>query len=279
MAYPKRPLEFYGLPAVSPPSEEMRRALAEQDCPFRERRCIKVRKSEPGQTIGACVVGFQGAAILICPHRMTDGGTIFRNAALLLSDDAQRRGRIRVVPEVTMPGGSIDYFIVAFGNRGEILDFVGLEIQTLDTTATKGVWDCRVDLAAGRRLATRYEYGMNWKMTAKTILVQILHKAGTFEMLGKKLVLTIQREFFRYLQENFRFEHVREAQDADPVHFHVYDLKPRENQRAGLVLVDRYSVPAAAIPEIIHGSDESVTLEEAERRIGAKARAAFDLPA
>src|SRR5690606_33025645 len=196
MAYPKRPLEFYGLPAVSPPSEEMRRALAEQDCPFRERRCIKVRKSEPGQTIGACVVGFQGAAILICPHRMTDGGTIFRNAALLLSDDAQRRGRIRVVPEVTMPGGSIDYFIVAFGNRGEILDFVGLEIQTLDTTGTKGVWDCRVDLAAGRRLATRYEYGLNWKMTAKTILVQILHKAVTFEMLGKKLVLTIQREFF-----------------------------------------------------------------------------------
>src|SRR5690606_23571208 len=112
MANPKRPLEFYGLPAVSPPSAEKRRALAEQDCPFRGSRCIKVRKSNPEQTIGACVVGFKGAATLICPHRMTDEGTIFGDATLLLSDDAQRRGRIRVVPEVTMPGGNIDYFVV-----------------------------------------------------------------------------------------------------------------------------------------------------------------------
>lgn len=278
MPYPKRPLEFYGLPVVSPPSEEMRRALAEQVCPFRGRRCIKVRKSNPEQTIGACVVGFQGDAILTCPYRMTDRGTIFVNAARLLSEDAQERGRvIRVVPEVTMPGGSIDYFVVAFDNLRQVIDFVGLEIQTLDTTGSSGIWQCREDLAAGRPLATSYSYGMNWKMTAKTILMQILHKAGTFELLGKKLVLAIQYEFFDYLRRNFRFEHVRPADNADPVHFHVYHVGRRPDSRLQLTLGAPYSVPMAAIPEMIHGSDEAVSFAEAARRISLKAHAAFDL--
>jgi hypothetical protein len=38
---------------------------------------------------------------------------------------------------------------------------------------------------------TAKTFGMNWKMTAKTILVQLHHKLETFEHLGKHLVLVI----------------------------------------------------------------------------------------
>ncbi|MGH9931853.1 MAG: hypothetical protein ACREA9_21860, partial [Pyrinomonadaceae bacterium] len=44
-----------------------------------------------------------------------------------------------------------------------------------------------------------YKYGINWKMSAKTILVQMHHKAAAFESIGKKLVLAVQTEFFRYI--------------------------------------------------------------------------------
>ena len=75
----------------------------------------------------------------------------------------------------------MDYFVVSV--RGDrIADFVGVELQTLDTTGT--VWPERQRLLA--ELTVRREdneeasskpFGMNWKMTAKTILVQMHHKS------------------------------------------------------------------------------------------------------
>jgi hypothetical protein len=94
-----------------------------------------------------------------------------------------------VVPEVAMPGGSIDYFVVS-SNDEEITDYAGIEIQGLDTTGSGGIWGAREDLLRGE-LAPPYQYGINWKMSAKTILVQMHHKAAAFEALGKKLILVL----------------------------------------------------------------------------------------
>ena len=72
-----------------------------------------------------------------------------------------------------------------------------MELQTLDTTGT--VWPERQrllgELAVPREdnaEASSKSFGMNWKMTAKTILVQMHHKSQTFEHLNKKLVLVVQ---------------------------------------------------------------------------------------
>lgn len=57
-----------------------------------------------------------------------------------------------------MPGGNIDFFFVA--SDGVIIrDYVGIEIQTLDTTGSGGIWNAREDVMAGR-LAESYEYGI-----------------------------------------------------------------------------------------------------------------------
>ena len=42
-----------------------------------------------------------------------------------------------VVPEVSIPGGSVDYFLVSVKDE-KVRDFVAIEFQTLDTTGT--VW-------------------------------------------------------------------------------------------------------------------------------------------
>jgi hypothetical protein len=111
------------------------------------------------------------------------------------------------VPEVSIPGGSVDYFLVS-ARKGKVKDFVGIELQTLDTTGT--VWPERQRLLkklgvprSDKMATSKKSYGMNWKMTAKTILVQMHHKIQTFEHVHKKLVLVVQDKLLAYMSLEF----------------------------------------------------------------------------
>ncbi len=66
---------------------------------------------------------------------------------------------------------------------------------------------------------------MNWKMTAKTILIQLHHKIRTFEGVNKHLVLVVQDRLLDYMVKEFSFDHLNAARTADPMHFHAYQLK------------------------------------------------------
>lgn len=68
-------------------------------------------------------------------------------------------------------------------------------------------------------------YGMNWKMTAKTILVQLHHKVMTFEHLSKSLVLVVQDRLLDYMRSQFDFAHVEGIRNGDPMHIHAYGLE------------------------------------------------------
>lgn len=210
----KRPLEFYGHNVAS--QQDWRAILAAQRCPYLDRKCVKQRKSDPQRTIGACVLGFKQRRLIVCPHRFLQRNQIFLDVVPLLAHGDQ----FFVVPEIAVPGGNVDYFVVA-ERDGTIVDFAGLEIQSLDTTGSGGIWRAREDLLAGA-LGTGYGYGINWKMSAKTILMQLHHKVPSFEALGKKLVLVAQSGFFAYIAGEFRADHVHPAVARDTVHFHLY---------------------------------------------------------
>jgi hypothetical protein len=96
---------------------------------------------------------------------------------------------LHIVSEVSIPGGSVDYFLVS-GRDGRVRDFAGIELQTMDTTGT--VWPERQRLLkelgvprSDKAETSKKSFGMNWKMTAKTILVQMHHKIRTFEHVNK----------------------------------------------------------------------------------------------
>jgi hypothetical protein len=67
-------------------------------------------------------------------------------------------------------------------------------------------------------------FGMNWKMTAKTILVQLHHKVKTFEHINKHLVLVVQNYLLNYMRAEFDFAHLGNARVGDAMHFHSYTL-------------------------------------------------------
>ena len=168
-----------------------------QNCPFRSQQCIKVRKSTPEISIGTCTVahGKNYTPIIICPFRLLERRQVFTDAIHLLTLH-EPGNELHIVPEISIPGGNVDYFLVSV-RRNKVQDFVGIELQTLDTTGT--VWIERQKFLQAQGLKINPSdikndkpYGMNWKMTAKTTLVQLHHKVETFESLNKHLGSSIK---------------------------------------------------------------------------------------
>ncbi|HKZ55712.1 MAG TPA: NotI family restriction endonuclease [Anaerolineales bacterium] len=241
-------VELFGLPATR--GQRWQAVVEGQHCPYLDRKCIKVRKSEPDVSIGTCTVHYGKAPIVICPFRLLERRQVFADCIHLLTLH-EPGNEFHIVTEVSIPGGSIDYFLVSV-HRGRAIDFVGIELQTLDTTGT--VWPARerflqfVGVPHDREAAASGKpFGMNWKMTAKTILVQLHHKVETFAHLSKHLVLVVQDRLLDYMRREFSFDHLaREPRVGDPMHFHSYSLQ-RDHQGLRLEMAQRLSTDVAGI--------------------------------
>lgn len=229
------------------------KVVAEQRCIYANKRCYKVRKSDPETSIGTCTVlyGKQPEPVIICPTRLIERGQIFTDCFHLLTTH-EPGNELHIVPEVSIPGGSVDYFLVSVKDD-KVKDFVGIELQTLDTTGT--VWPERQrllkELGVSRgddSESSDKPYGMNWKMTAKTILVQMHHKAQTFEHVHKKLVLVIQDKLLAYMSREFKFDHLRNpAAIGDSIHLHAYSMSRASSGDFRLAMAARLGTDADGI--------------------------------
>jgi hypothetical protein len=120
---------------------------------------------------------------------------------------------------------------------------------------------------------------MNWKMTAKTILVQLHHKIQTFEGVGKHLVLVVQDRLLDYMSREFSFAHPNVARTSDPMHFHAYALESGGSAHR-LNLAKRLSTDTAGIAMCLGLQTEAkleldVILRLIEQRISDKTRFEF----
>ncbi|OHD58827.1 MAG: hypothetical protein A2014_05390 [Spirochaetes bacterium GWF1_49_6] len=245
----------------------------EQICPYSNKRCYKIRKSQPNVSIGTCTVlyGVENLPIIICPNRLLQNRKVFMDCIHLLQLH-QPGNDIHIVSEISVPGGSVDYVIASIRN-GKVSDFVGIEFQTLDITGT--VWterqkflkECGINIA---ELIEEKSYGMNWKMTAKTILMQLLHKVETFEHLGKHLVLIVQDIFFNYMMKEFTFQGINNpALIGDSLQFHSYSIVQRDGQNINLK--DRFSTDTKGLAKCLGLNAEiKVELMEIINRIEMK---------
>jgi len=241
--------ELYGLPTFQP--ADWKTVAEAQQCPFLSRKCLKNRKSDAEITIGTCTMEHGRTAIptMICPFRLLERRQIFADCLHLLTLH-EPGNELRIVGELAVPGGSIDYCLVSVRD-GKARDFVGIELQTMDTSGT--VWPERqrflkqqgVEVKAEDTASTK-PFGLNWKMTAKTILVQLNHKIETFDHLGKHLALVLQDSLLSYMQREFALDHIQGVRIGDPMHFHAYELR-KEQAAYTLRLKERFSTDAAGV--------------------------------
>lgn len=169
--------------------------IGDQHCRYINRRCAKRRKTEPDVSIGTCTVRHTAKSpkdVIICPFRFLERRQVFTDCLHLLSH-SEPGDEHHIVSEVAIPGGSVDFCLVAV-RQGRVVDFGGIELQAVDTTGT--VWPMRQKYLSALGLAEAPPedggYGMNWKMSGKTILVQLHHKVETFEHVGRHFVLVMQ---------------------------------------------------------------------------------------
>lgn len=245
-------VELFGKSTDQFPAAGWVAVVRQQQCPFLGRKCIKIRKSEPDVAIGTCVLqyGAEPRPVVICPHRLLERQQIFTDCIHLLTNH-EPGNELHVLSERSIPGGTIDYFLVSAKDR-KVRDFVGIELQTLDTTGT--VWPERQRFLQEQGLKVRSTdsassktFGMNWKMTAKTILVQLHHKIETFESINKHLVLVAQDCLIDYMHREFSFSHLNApARLGDAMQFHVYSLQTR-GSALGIQLTSRLSTDQAGI--------------------------------
>jgi hypothetical protein len=269
-------LELFGNPSKKSQGISWQRVVQKQWCPFANTRCFKVRKSQPEISIGTCTVryGRDNKDVIICPNRLLERKQVFTDCVHLLTLH-EPGNEFHVVPEVSIPGGSVDYFLVS-AKGGKARDFVAIEFQTFDTTGT--VWPERQRALKSLGLSVRLSdvqatkgFGMNWKMTAKTILMQLHHKVQTFEHINKHLVLVVQNHLLHYMRAEFDFAHLGNPHIGDAMHFHSYNLNESEGAWR-LELESRVSTDAEGIAKCLGLQAEAkveleVIVAELEKKI------------
>lgn len=245
--------ELYGVSTGQ--QSDWQSTVKRQRCPFLERSCLKTRKSRPEITIGTCSVsyGTDAKPVILCPFRLLERTQIFVDCIHLLTLH-EPGNELRIVSELTVPGGSVDYCLASV-HDGKPIDFVGIEIQTLDTTGT--VWPERQRFLASQGIkvkagdvASARSFGMNWKMTAKTTLVQLHHKISTFEHLSKRLVLVLQDCLLSYMRQQFAFDHIKGVHSSNSMHFHAYRLQQADSMYR-LDLSHRFSTDRNGIAQCL----------------------------
>ena len=102
--------EFFGL-NCGDKEQNFNTAMEEQLCPYTKKICSKMRKSDPDIKIGTCTVKYQSQDIVICPFRLLEHNQIFVDCIHLLTMH-EPGNELYLVPEVQIPGGHVDYFLV-----------------------------------------------------------------------------------------------------------------------------------------------------------------------
>lgn len=250
--------EFFGLNCKDT-SLDFAAAMKKQTCPYTQRICTKMRKSDPNVKIGTCSVRYQNQDVIICPFRLLEHNQIFIDCLHLLTMH-EPGNELYLVPEVQIPGGHVDYFLVSTKDK-KIKDFIGIELQTMDTTGT--VWPERQKFLKEKGIEVsladlndKKPFGMNWKMTLKTILIQMHHKSETFEHLNKHLVLIIQKPLYEHMKNDFNFEGIEGVRLGDPVHIHSYNFE-EIGQKLNLSLHTRVSTDSNGIANCLGLNAES----------------------
>lgn len=251
--------------------------VADQECPFIGKRCYKVRKSDPTTSIGSCMVfyGRKREPILICPARLLERRQVFTDCLHLLTQH-EPGNELHIINEYSVPGGSVDH-VLASTRDGKVVDFAGIEIQTLDTTGT--VWPERqrllreLDVPRGDESEHQDKtFGINWKMSAKTILMQIHHKIETFEHVNKKMVLVVQDKLLEYMTREFNFGRLKNpAVAGDSLHVHAYCTRLQPGGSYKVVLASRISTDGDGIAACLNLRREPrLDLENMVREIQAR---------
>lgn len=188
-------------------------------CPFMGNACDK--KS------GVCSVYANDMAVAICPNRFLQNNVVMQDIA---TEHFGTTHDLLVFKEVYSGDrnlGTFDYVIVRHRPMSsEILDFVVVEFQTVDTTMTGEVNRALDEFGQGIDItAQNYKFGLNWANVWKRCFIQVLNKGRVLDNWGQKSFWVVQEPTYDYFLHAYGLEAAMETDAQENTVFMVYDLK------------------------------------------------------
>lgn len=238
MNHSVRPLaEVFGY-LVGDQSDSAKRHRSHRLCPFNNKvpNCTKDKARDP---LGVCSIYHENEPVITCPIRFRQDWIITGDAASFFFKDGaywSSLTEVRLNDAYGKSAGNIDVVLVAYDDRGRVIDFGALEIQAVYISGN--VREPFEHFMSD----PEHNVFMNWSRESnfprpdylsssrKRLVPQLLYKGEILHRWGKKIAVALNKSFFVTLPTLNRVP----KNDAE-VAWLIYDLElhVEEGQRAG----------------------------------------------
>jgi hypothetical protein len=236
----KSPLgEVFGFP-IDNETAKATRYRSQKLCPYNNKvpNCTKDKANNP---LGVCSVWHNDIPVITCPTRFREDWLIIENAANFAFGSKSTWtsiSEIKLSDKNGQSAGNIDFVLVQYNEKGELIDFASLEVQGVYISGNlRNPFEEYIKNPTKKfEWPTGYNYPRPDYLSSsrKRLIPQMLYKGGIFHSWKKKQVVALQKSFF----ETLPILPTTTAAKADIAWF-LYELEyNKENNKFDLVLAD-----------------------------------------
>ncbi|HEX5155039.1 MAG TPA: NotI family restriction endonuclease [Parafilimonas sp.] len=273
--------EIFGF-TIDNQSERAVRYRENKLCPFNNivSNCTKNSIEFP---LGVCSLNHKGNPVIICPIRFREDWKIVSDAAAFIFDDKTtwtHVGEVRLKDKFGKSAGNIDYVLVAYDDKGRVLDFGSLEVQAVYISGNlTGPFSAYLENPTSDfswTQAFKYPKPDYLSSSRKRLIPQIIAKGSILKQWGKRQAVALQTAFYNTLP------HLPQVDKAESdFAFFLYDLVPvKEEKRLELklskIIYTKFAIALEQIAKFEAGSISEFT-QLLQKKLDAKRSGASDI--
>ncbi len=231
--------EVFGFPLINE-TAKAKRYRDKKLCPFNNKvpNCTKDKANDP---LGVCSIFHNNNPVITCPIRFREDWLIIDNAAKFAFDENTKwtsLSEIKLLDKNGQSAGNIDFVLVAYNDKGQLVDFASLEVQGVYISGNlRNPFDTYLQKPLPEfDWATGFNYPKPDYLSSsrKRLIPQMLYKGGIFRTWNKKQAVALQKSFFDTLPKLPTVQ----KEKADIAWF-LYDLVfDNTTKQYGLALVE-----------------------------------------
>lgn len=273
--------EVFGFP-VSNQSERAVRYRENKLCPYNNivSNCTKNSIEFP---LGVCSINHKDKHVIICPIRFREDWKIISDAAAFIFNDKAtwtHVGEVRLKDKFGKSAGNIDYVLVAYDDKGRVLDFGSLEVQAVYISGNlAGPFSAYLEKPSpdfSWTQAFKYPKPDYLSSSRKRLIPQIIAKGSILKQWNKKQAVALQTAFYNTLPP---LPEVDKA-ESDFALF-LYDLVPVEKEqrlelKRSKIVYTKFAIALEQIAKFEAGSITDFT-QLLQKKLNAKRSGASDI--
>lgn len=218
--------EVFGFP-VTNETERAKRYRQNKLCPYNNivSNCTKNSIEFP---LGVCSLYNRNNPVIICPIRFREDWVIISDAANFIFEAKStwtHVGEVKLKDKHDKSAGNIDYVLVSYDEKGRVLDFGSLEVQSVYISGNlTGPFTAYLEEPSplfSWSQAFKYPKPDYLSSSRKRLIPQIIAKGSILKQWNKKQVVALQTSFYNTLPALPEFD-----KDDSDFAFFLYDLIP-----------------------------------------------------